>query len=129
SQNLGGWPVASAVNWIDGYTVSDWVNAKSCPRGAYRCIWVKKDNGLRAPVIASTFGYNTSRVVIKVDVAYANSKGIKTQAKRKYVIAHELGHAGFIRAHNGSKSNLMYSHVGGYHYGLTASQKSILGSH
>lgn len=129
SQNLSGWPVSSAANWLDRYTGSDWVNAKSCPRGAYRCIWVKKDNSLRAPVIAATYGYNTSRVVIRVDVAYANSKGITSQAKRKYVIAHELGHAGFLRAHVGSRSNLMYAHVGGYHYGLTGAQKTILRKH
>lgn len=129
SQGLSGWPVASAANWLDRYTGSDWVNAKSCPRNAYRCVWVKKDTSLRAPVIAATYGYNTSRVVIKVDTAYAAKKGIKSQAKRKYVIAHELGHAGFLRAHNGSRKNLMYAHVGGYHYGLTASQKSILRKH
>lgn len=126
---LSGWPVVSASNWIDRYTGSDWVISKTCPANAYRCVRVVKDNGLRAPVIAATYGYNTSRVTIRVDVAYANSRHITSQAKRKNVLAHEMGHAGFLRAHSSRCSNLMYAHTNCLGWSLTSAQKATLRKH
>lgn len=106
---LSGWPVSSAEAFIDRYTGSNWVMARSCPHSAYRCVFVRKDNGLHAPVLAATYGYNTSRVTIRVDVAYANSRSYTSQTRRKNILAHEFGHAGFLRAHSSRCGNLMYA--------------------
>lgn len=126
---LSGWPVASASNWIDRYTGSDWVVSKTCPSSAYRCVRVVKDNGLKAPVLAATYGYNTSRVTIRVDVAYANSRGYTSQNRRKNIIAHEFGHAGFIKNHSSACGNLMYASTRCIGWSLTSSQKKILAAH
>jgi hypothetical protein len=126
---LSGWPISSAEAWIDRYTGSDWVMAKSCPASAYRCVFVKKDNGLSAPILAATYNYNSSRVTIRIDVAYAKARGYTSQSRRKNIVAHEFGHAGFIRAHSSSCGNLMYAHANCIGWKLTASQRAILRKH
>lgn len=123
------WPTASAESWIDQYTGSDWVMASSCPASAYRCITVVRDDSLHAPVIGATYCYDCSRVTIKIDVAYANSRGNTTWTKRKYILAHEFGHAGEIHDHSSSCGNLMYAHTGCYGFALTSVQKRILAAH
>jgi hypothetical protein len=114
------WPVSSAVDWIDRYTGSDWVMAKSCPKGAYRCVFVKSGD-LRAPRLGETRGYAGSRVTIYIDLPYANKRA-KTYAHKKWVLAHEFGHAAGLREHSSSSRNLMYRHIGAWKYGVTASQ-------
>lgn len=114
------WPVSSAVGWIDQYTGSDWVMARSCPKGAYRCIFVKPGD-LRAPRLAEVRNYSSSRVTMIVDLPYANGKA-NTTAKKKWVLSHEFGHAAGLREHASNRGNFMYRSIGVWKYGVTASQ-------
>ena len=118
----GSWQVASAQAWIDRYTGSNWVMAKTCPASAYRCIFVKPGN-LAAPRLAETRGYSSSRVTIIVDLAYANPRVVTAKAKR-WVLAHEFGHAAGLREHSSSCSNFMHSTNRCMDWAVTASQKA-----
>lgn len=125
---LSGWNVASSANWVDKYTGSDWVVSKTCPASAYRCIFVKKDNGLRAPVLAATYCYNCSRVTIKVDVRYASPR-YRSAASRKQILAHEFAHAGFLGKHVSRRGNLMCRTMACGGWALLPSQKATLARH
>lgn len=118
------WPVGAAVGWLDQYTGSDWVMATKCPLGAYRCITVKPGN-LAAPRLAETQNYLGSKVTIVVDLPYAGGRAGST-AKKKWVMAHELGHAAGLREHSSASGNFMYRSVGVWKYGVTASQKRVM---
>jgi hypothetical protein len=124
--SLSGWPVSSAMSYVDRYTGSDWVMSKTCPAGAYRCIFVKKDNRLSAPTIAATYCYSCSRVTIKVDTAYASHQGIRSSARKKYVLAHEFGHAAGIKQHSRTCRNLMYARTGCWSLRVSGTQEAIM---
>jgi hypothetical protein len=118
------WPVASAQAFVDRYTGSNWVMAKTCPAGAYRCIFVKAGN-LDAPRLAETRDYRSARVTIVVDLAYANPRA-RTGTAKKWVLAHEFGHAAGLREHTSSCSNFMHATTRCMRWGVTASQKRIM---
>ena len=46
----------------------------------------------------------------------------KTYTKKKWVLAHELGHAAGLREHASSPTNFMYRSAVRYRFGVTASQ-------
>jgi hypothetical protein len=118
------WPVASAVTWIDQFTGSDWVTASRCPTGAYRCVTIRAGN-LPAPRLAETWDYDSSRVTILVDLPYAKNR-LNTTNKRKWVLAHEFGHAAGLREHSPARGNFMYASTGTRQYAVTTSQRSSM---
>lgn len=123
---LKGWPVSSAMAYVDTYTGSDWVMARSCPARAYRCIFVKRDDGLSAPTIAATYCAGCSRVTIKVDASYAKRKGITSSRKQKFVLAHEFTHAAGMHQHSGTYCNLMNARTGCWSFSLNHTQRAIM---
>jgi hypothetical protein len=119
---VSGWPVGAAVTWLDRYTASDMKRVKRCSGKAYRCITIRSGK-----VSGGAVG-RIGNGVITIDTAKAASSKYRghyrSQATRKWLVAHELGHAFGLK--HGRGANLMNPTAGAGKLKLTTAQKHHL---
>lgn len=128
------WPVAEAVDWIDAYTGDDWVVTDACPADARRCVRLSEGpiaggttviDGTTYYTQARTHDWSSKTPFIEFDPR----RGVapKTEAKRKIVLCHELGHTAGLD-HDDVEGNLMYFSSDEASLELDEVQRSVLKS-
>lgn len=89
---LPGWEVRTAVAFVDRYTASRVRYVSRCSATAWKCITIRSGKVSGAPI-----GWRKGNT-ITIDKAKAKRYGFAKSAQfRKYLVAHEFGHAMGLR--------------------------------
>lgn len=123
------WPVKDGLKVIDAHTKSSLIYASACPANS-RCYVIKPGKmTLPGDHIGETIhGETISQTLI--DVNKAKATGLYGYSTKRWLLAHEAGHAFGLRAHHTGCGYVMYPYrrCGGYVPGLafTTGEKAVL---